>query len=192
MDTLLIVLLSLLIILVIALTGVVIALGIKILKGQNSPASNDHPNNLENLHEDAKALLDDARTKANENELIGHKCVDHPELEAKGLCSITDETYCELCITKEKDIRFARKLINLVLDSEWETAAFFLNEELGAEKLNELYKVKKELWKEQNLPLITQKQYKINIENDQIEAYTMVMGRVDDKALWSEKLSFLD
>ena len=121
----------------------------------------------------------------------GQNCIDHPELPAKGICSISDLPYCELCLAKEGDIKFARKYLDLILDNTWEEVFILNNEELGADKLNRLYALKKQVWKSDDLPIITQKQFKINIENDRIEAYTMVSCRIEDKDSISSKFDFL-
>lgn len=121
----------------------------------------------------------------------GQNCIDHPELPAKGMCNISDQPYCELCLAKEGDIKFARKFLDLILDNTWEEIFILNNEELGADKLNRLFEVKKHVWKLEDLPIITQKQFKINIENDRIEAYTMVSCRMEDKDSISLKFDFL-
>jgi hypothetical protein len=118
-------------------------------------------------------------------------CVDHPELSAKGTCSISEEAYCELCLSKEGEIRLARKNLALYLDFEWEDCHIISDVEAGADTLNHLIKTKKDLWKFSEIPIITQKQFKINIENDKIEAYTVIKSRVKDQALVGSKLSFL-
>lgn len=182
METILFILVILLFILILILLGILIVLVYKLYR--SSSLGTETPEN---------SLLSIAKANAaQEVESIGQKCVDHPELDAKGICSITDEPYCELCITKEKDVKFARKFLNLVLDSEWQTFFFESNKALGADKLNELYKIKKDLWKKQQIPLITQKQFKINIETDEIEAFTLIMARSEDIGQVEAKLDFLN
>lgn len=122
----------------------------------------------------------------------GSFCIDHPELPAKGICSISDEAYCDLCITKEKDIRMARKYLNLFLDNDWLELFMINNNSTGADKLNETMRLKRELWRDSQIPVITQKQFKINIESDEIETYTVIMGRENDQDTIQEKLSFLN
>lgn len=187
MDTLLIILLCILLLLIFLLLIIVSVLAYKLLINSKEKA-NSEPSEL---LAKAKEIISESGGVIDDDSQLGPKCVDHPHLYAKGICSITDEPYCELCITKENDIRFARKHISLVMDSEWETLYFLQNERVGADKLNELLTIKHEKWKHENLPLITQKQYKINIENDHIETYTVVMSRVDDKDIWTKDLNFL-
>lgn len=186
MDTLLIVLLVVLIVLVLIFMGIVIFLLLKLFK--------DPPKGLQGQQSssDINQIIEQAKASVAHIEQAGQKCVDHPENNAKGICSMTDDPYCELCITKEKDVRIARKHLALLLDHEWQSVHFINNEEVGMTKLNELYRVKKDIWQNEDIPLITQRQYKINIENDQVEAYTMVMGRKSDLTRLDDFLNFLD
>lgn len=131
------------------------------------------------------------QAKESKKQLVGSFCVDHPDLAAKGRCAISDELYCELCLTKENDVKIARKFLSLFLDNEWPTHYMINNSEVGADRLNEVMRVKKELWKDKKIPVITQRQFKINIENDKIETFTAVMFRDEDKEQAVLRFGFL-
>ncbi len=118
-------------------------------------------------------------------------CVDHPDLASKGMCAISNKLFCDLCLTKEKDVKIARKFLNLFLDHEWPMQYMMKDSEVGADKLNEVMRVKKELWNSSQIPIITQKQFKINIENDKIEIFTVIMIREKDKAIAEQRFGFL-
>ena len=122
----------------------------------------------------------------------GGFCVDHPDLHSKGMCAISNKLYCELCLTKEKDVKIARKFLNLFLDHKWPVKYMINNSNVGADKLNEVMRVKKELWNSSQIPVITQKQFKINIETDDIETFTVVMIRDKDKVITEQRFGFLD
>ncbi len=132
-----------------------------------------------------------AMAKQNKDMAVSQFCIDHPELYAKGVCSICNEPYCELCITKEMNVKVARKHLDLILDSKWEMVHMLQNEETGPDKLNELFRIKKSLWRESQTPIITHRQFKINIETDQIETYTFVQVREQDLAEIEPQLKFL-
>lgn len=157
-------------------------------KIQSTPADADHPS-YKKMPPEVKENI--KKAKESKSQLVGSFCVDHPDLAAKGRCSISDELYCELCLTKEKDIKLARKFLNLFLDHEWPVFSLINNSEVGANKLNEVMRVKKELWKEKQLPIITQRQFKINIENDKIETFTAIMIRDIDKEIAEQRFGFL-
>ncbi len=153
--------------------------------------NNDSSTALGNIPEELVQEYRDASNRAKDN-LIGYNCIDHPELQAVGRCAISDELYCELCLTKESDVKLARKLMDLWLDNEWETVFIVNNEEAGADQLNLMMKSKKEIWLEYEIPVVTQKQFKINIEEDRSESYTIVMAKKDDSDIVKEKFHFIN
>jgi hypothetical protein len=189
METTLIILVSILSFLILALIIVLFIFLFKFLKLKETQDSDSSKLSVAGITPEVNRELADA--KSIQDSSFGKFCIDHPELPAKGLCSISDKVYCELCLTKEDDIKIARKFLNLYLDNEWESLYFLNNEQTGADKLNEFIRVKKQIWNEEKLPVITQKQFKINIEDDQIEAFTMVMVRSTDKEYLSKRLEFL-
>ena len=65
------------------------------------------------------------------------------------------------------------------------------NEKVGADTLNQLVKHKKQLWASNEVPIVTQMQFKINIEEDRSEAYTIVMAKTSDKDFVKSELSFI-
>lgn len=144
----------------------------------------------ERMPEEVKAKVAHAQTISKS--LEGRFCVDHPEMPAKGICSISGDHFCELCITKERDVRIARKYLHMFLDTDWQQSYFFNDFEMGETKIAELMRVKADLWRDKEIPVIAQKQFKINIENDDIETYTAVMTREEDKSVIDTRLGFLE
>lgn len=190
METALIVVIAILSLLVIGLFIVAFVFFFKYLKLREERIPQAEESKLNKIPKEIQEAIEHAKSiGAN---LVGRHCVDHPELPAKGTCSISNEIYCELCLTKENDVKIARKFLSLLLDNEWDHLYMINNEFSGADKINELMRVKKNLWKEQEIPVITQQQFKINIENDKIEAYTVVMAREQDSELVKKTLNFLE
>lgn len=144
----------------------------------------------EKMPEEIKKTIQQAQEAKVEGTSVGF-CVDHPDLPSKGVCAISNKLYCELCLTKEKDVKIARKFLNLFLDHDWPVQYMVNDTEIGADKLNEVMRVKKELWNSSQLPIITQKQFKINIESDEIEIFTVIMIREKDKAITEQRFGFL-
>ena len=124
--------------------------------------------------------------------LVSQFCVDHPELFAKGVCALSNKSYCELCLTKENDVKVARKYLDMLLDSKWENLHMLNSAKVSADNLNQLFKTKKELWDLEELPIIVHREFKINIENDQVETYVFVKVREQDIETVTPKLSFLN
>lgn len=196
METALIIVIAILAILVLGLFALTVILILKFLKLKEA-ANNSEPKTLDQnieskqIPDEIKKAIDHAKSLGQQN-LVGQACVDHPELPAKGQCAISGQIYCELCLTKENDVKVARKYLNILLDSTWENIFMLHNERVGADKINELMRIKRTMWEEQELPLITQKQFKINIEIDKIEDYTAVMAREQDSERVKRMLDFLE
>jgi hypothetical protein len=130
--------------------------------------------------------------KTEDAQLIKHKCVDHPDREVKGKCLISGDYFCEECITVYKDMKFGKKYIELFLASEWVEVVTIPNDDHQADVTERINKMKMEFWKEKKLPLIVQGHYKINIQTDQIESFTVIMSRVKDKELFKKEFSFIN
>lgn len=189
MENTLIVFVGILAVFLVSLLGIIAFFLFKLLKlkKEKSLSEKKTPEEITEVIRAVKELKPNRR----EN-LSSQYCIDHPELYAKDFCAISYEPYCELCLTKERDIKISRKFLDLFLDSAWENSFIFNNEDKGADKLNELMGIKKRLWSESETPIIAQKQFKINIENDQVESYTFVKTRVSDHELIVKKLDFLN
>ena len=118
-------------------------------------------------------------------------CVDHPDAPALKKCAITDQSYCEHCITRQLDVWVAKKYLDVLLDSEWEEM-FMLPDTKGHHDVKtRLKKIKTELWETKGIPLLIQGHYKINVEDDKIESYTVIKARTEDLKLLRKELSFL-
>lgn len=176
METLLLVIIILLCCILVLLVGVIGLFLYKIYAQKQKMISTE--DQIKNQPD--KEIIDNLM-QGDFTPLSTQNCVDHPDLPAVGVCCISDDPYCELCLAKENDLKFARKFLGLVLDNEWEDIIVLRNEVIGKKGLQNFYHRKKEIWKETAKPIIAQRQFKINIENDQIEAYTMVKCRPEDK-----------
>lgn len=194
MEKLLFIIVIILAVILVLLLGAIVYFLFRYLKikeansEEGTALDKDHPS-FKKIPKEVKENIQSA--KESKKQLVGSFCVDHPDLAAKGRCSISDDLYCELCLTKEKDVKIARKYLSLFLDHDWPTVYMLNNEKVGADKLNELMRVKKELWKEKEVPVITQRQFKINIENDEIETFTVVMIREIDQEVAKLRFGFL-
>lgn len=118
-------------------------------------------------------------------------CVDHPDEFANGKCAISGESYCAHCLTKQGDVRISRKYLDLYLDNEWEEVKMIPNNEDNKDIKTRILKMKNEMWESESLPVIIQEHYKINVEQDEIEEYTVVLARVEDKDYVTKELSFI-
>lgn len=192
METLLLVVIFLLIILVIFSFIIFSMLLFKNLKRMEAIKPEKDAQLLDKgLHQGAREKVLKAQEEQEAIELNTQYCVDHSELIAKGICSLSGNAYCELCITKHDGIKVARKYLGLLVDSKWKQLGIYHFKSFGADKYNELMTIKKEIWQGQNLPIIAQRQFKINVEEDKVEEYISVQVRVEDEEVLSSKLSLL-
>lgn len=119
-------------------------------------------------------------------------CVDHPDEFSNGKCAISGEPYCAHCLTKQGDVRISRKYLDLYLDNEWDQVKMIPNNDNNKDLKKRIMKIKKELWDSKSLPIIVQEHFKINVEDDEIEEFTVILSRVEDKAYISKELSFIN
>jgi uncharacterized protein YfeS len=124
-------------------------------------------------------------------ESLASVCVDHPDVPALKKCAISDQSYCELCITRQLDVWVAKKYLDVLLDSEWEEIYMLPDTKGHHDVKSRLQKVKSELWQNNGIPVLIQGHYKINVEDDKIESYTVIKARVEDLRLLKRELSFL-
>jgi uncharacterized protein YneF (UPF0154 family) len=205
MDNLLVILVIVLLISVIILIGVLAYFGNRFLKmkelEKNNPAVNNQTlekTKSEDIQIDSPKthkeitpeLLTALRSGKKEN-VHALYCSDHPEEVSNGKCAISADSYCAHCLTKQGDIRIARKYLDLYLDNEWEEIYMTPSDDKNTELKDRLFKVKKELWDEKSLPVIIQGHYKINIQEDEIEEFIVVLTRNEDKEYIKKELSFL-
>lgn len=119
-------------------------------------------------------------------------CIDHPDAPALKKCSLSDQSYCESCITRQLDVWVAKKYLDVLLDSEWEELFMLPDTKSHHDVKVRLKKVKAELWEKRGIPVLVQGHYKINVEEDEIESYTVIKARAQDLEFIKKELSFLD
>ncbi|MBC77937.1 MAG: hypothetical protein CME64_18165 [Halobacteriovoraceae bacterium] len=187
-------LLTLVIVLLLALIGVIGLLVwtghryLKLQEQKNEPKKDaQEPEVLQTRPKAPSDVLKSIRTQLK----TGLYCVDHEDQVATGHCAISGEAYCEHCLTKQKDIKVAKKFLDLYLDSEWVEVAMMANAEVSQDAVDRLVKVKRCLWEENSLPMIVQGHYKINVQNDEIEAFTVIIARKEDCDYIQKELSFM-
>lgn len=204
MENLLIILVISLLVAVIILIAVLSYFGNRFLKlkEKNLKEKSDQPeDNLEktiSLLREKQPIDPEVLKSLRSSQKIKQKkiessvfCKDHPDEYSNGKCSISGDSYCEICLTKQDDIKIARKYLDLYLDHKWQELFMVPSGKENKDLMERIYNVKMDLWKTQSLPVIVQGHFKINIHDDQIEEYIVVLAREEDQALVREKLSFI-
>ena len=166
------------------------------LKKQSSPDAGESPSSQENSSTSSSVLPApsagaDILKAIKSRQKQSLYCLDHPDMMAVGQCAISGDSYCEHCLTKQKEVRLAKKYLDYYLDSEWVEVAMVSNQEISQDCAERIIKVKNFLWQEKSLGMIVQGHYKINVQNDEIEAYTVIIAKKDDSDYIRKELSFI-
>lgn len=136
-------------------------------------------------------LLNSLRASKKETQAAPLYCVDHPDELNKGRCAISGDLYCEHCLTKQGDVIMAKKYLNLYLDNDWVEVIMIANNKKNMDVKERIMKMKRSFWQDKDLPLIVQGHYKINIQDDEIEEYTVLFARKEDEDFVKKELSFI-
>ncbi len=192
MNTMIISLLIVLILLLFILIVVLAILGnrfLKIKESQVNISQNTDSSKVDSQTDKQKTkvekrkvspeILEALRSKGvDKSQINSVYCNDHPDVYSNGKCSISLEPLCEQCLSKQGEILVGRKYLDLFLESEWEEL-FMIKQDKDVK--DRFLKTKKELWENDQLPVIIQGHYKINVQDDNIEEYIVVLARPEDK-----------
>jgi len=212
METTLFILVSILIVFIVILIITLGVVGFKFLKlkekelasAQNSSRlksvetlSHDSIENPETKKEDSfkiqrSAVSQDLLKALKTRQSGGHFCLDHPEEYSLGLCAISGEPYCEKCLSVQSDIKVAKKYLDIYLDNKWVEVLMMPNSSISPAMIERLVNVKEELWDKESLPLIVQGHHKINVDTDEIEIYTVIFARDEDRDYIKGEISFVN
>jgi hypothetical protein len=132
----------------------------------------------------------------NHSEVIEQKnssafCFDHHEELAHGRCAISGEFYCERCLSRQEEVTVAKKYLDEYLDYEWVELVILSNEE-NQGSISQINDLKKKIWEEQKQPIIVQGHFKINVQTDKIELFTVVLSRLEDQDRIKQQLSRIE
>lgn len=204
MEKLLLILVTALLAALLTAIGILLWLGHRFLRlqeEQRSKKSQDIPQDTsENQFQGDKSDVEvkpkragaDILKALRSNQGAGLYCSDHPDMMAVGQCAISGESFCEHCLTNHQDIRLAKKYLDLYLEGDWQEVVMLHNQDISQDAAERIVKVKSGLWRKEGLPIIVQGHYKINVQNDEIEAYTVVIARKDDVDHVRKELSFIN
>lgn len=187
-NSLVLILLITLIILILIFIIVLSVIGIKFLRKNESELKTTKTSQKIKGVKHNNDLLKALRSKRNEADLF---CIDHPKTHSEGVCAISGEYYCELCLVKQDDIKIAKKYADIYLENNWSQVLMLPNIGISGEVIEKIVETKMNLWKHNSMPMIVQGHYKINVDTDEIEAFTVVMSRVEDFDQIKKQLDFI-
>jgi hypothetical protein len=111
---------------------------------------------------------------------IGDYCVDHSTEISIGNCAISSNAYCKHCLKSFQSIRVGKKYLNMYLAHEWKDFLILEKKNSYEEVPTYLLDIKNEIWQSEEIPVIVQNHYKINIQDDSIESFTVFQCRDED------------
>lgn len=124
------------------------------------------------------------KNKSQESDLtdnIESHCYKHVDKLPDGQCAICNQYFCSDCLKQHENLSFCIEHYQIFLSNKWEVANTIKTTPEQPNLGVNLFKQKKLLWQKHSIPSYTVTYYKINIENDAIESYVKLYGRVQDK-----------
>jgi hypothetical protein len=125
-----------------------------------------HPAILERLKEAE-------RLKPRRAELF---CPNHTEEPGEVTCAICDRLFCKACIKPFKTMHFCKEHLPLVMRHDWDEVLTVKTSTADPEQGVRLFDVKKDLFKERDIPTYIETHYKINVDQDFIETYLVLFA----------------
>ena len=197
MSNFLIAIFAIMITLIALLIGYMIYFGQRFLKLQEKKMNQEKTENAQlTIEELVKAgrispeLANLAEREKAQQSLLAKVCQDHPDTPAYKKCSISGEYLCEKCVTSHDNIWVGKKYVDILLDGNWQELLMIPDRDENEGQLTKILDKKNKLWQSESVPVIVQGHYKINVESDDIESYTVVMVRPEDKERLKSELSF--
>lgn len=114
------------------------------------------------------------------NNLSGDYCIDHPSEVSIGNCAISGNAYCNHCLKTFQNVKVGKKFLNMYLASDWIDFLIIPKKDIYEDVDINLLELKRQLWEQNQLPVIVQNHHKINIDDDKIESFTVFKGRKAD------------
>jgi len=192
MDNLVLILLITVIVLLVMFIGLLAFFGHRFLKLKEQNKVEEKPvvNLNDASHEKKESISPKLLSALRSNDKTEFQssvyCVDHPDVFSHGKCAISYDALCENCLTKQENILIGRKYLDLFLDNDWVELQMVKDEkELRRSYIN----IKKRLWEQEDLPVIVQGHFKINIQDDKVEQYIVILSRQEDIARVRDEFS---
>lgn len=194
-----------LLLIIIALFLLVIIIGFlsiliyKLLKQQTNPL---HSQQLQNHNEPDlpdtiksqihpginERLLELKKIKPKRSDLF---CPNHSEEPGEASCAICDRLFCKACIKPFKTMHFCKEHLPLIMRHDWEEVLTVKTSTTDPEKGVKLFDVKKNLFRDEDIPTYIETHYKINVDQDYIETYLVLFAIKEKISSIKEKVEGL-
>ena len=107
-------------------------------------------------------------------------CPIHPDEPGETSCAICDKIFCSSCIRPFKSFHACKEHLPLLMHNEWEEVLTLKTSTTDPERGVKLYDFKKELFENEHIPTYIETHYKINVDQDYIETYLVLIGVTKD------------
>lgn len=143
---------------ILVLLGIVIFLGFWLYKQKDTSAPEQIDG--ENASDSQKSIAPPELT-----------CQNHEKENAKGLCAICGESFCEKCLFSDDVLSFCRDHFQIYLQSKWKEIETVMTTPDDSHASMYIHDFKQAIWKTESIPTYIMTHYKINVENDLIESH---------------------
>lgn len=107
-------------------------------------------------------------------------CPNHPSEPGETVCAICDLHFCHACVKPFKSMYLCKEHFPMVMASEWGEVITVKASSADPEKGVKLYDLKKELFRDCDVPAYVETHYKINVDQDAIETYLVLFAKNED------------
>lgn len=130
--------------------------------------------------------------KAKAPSLESTRCKWHKKEQAVGICAICESGCCEVCLKDWDGLYFCPEHFKTYANHKWTSITNVKTTPDNSDKATAIYKFKKSLWVEEQIPTFIVTHYRINVEEDYIESYVMLHVREEDCDPLKERLVSLE
>lgn len=179
-ENIILILVTALVLVVFLLVGVILFLFRALMKEKDMTQDQEHstePSRATANQSKSELLRQSPLNQSGPSEDQITYCANHPNDNAKGLCSICQECFCEECIKEHDGLSFCGPHFRLYINEDWVELETIKTTPETPESAFPIYDFKKELWEKEGLPAIVSTHYKINIQTDTIESFVKLLVR---------------
>ncbi|OUR93011.1 hypothetical protein A9Q84_21140 [Halobacteriovorax marinus] len=101
-------------------------------------------------------------------------CVTHDDKPSVGICAICEDEYCVECLKQIDSVNLCPEHFNTFANNTWKSITNQRTTPNSPEDGIYIYKFKRQLWNDRNIPTYIVNEYKIEVENDFIETYVQL------------------
>jgi hypothetical protein len=118
-------------------------------------------------------------------------CVNHEAEFSDGVCAVSGYQYCKHCLKSLDSMRIGKDYLDVYLDNVWEEILIIQKKNIKDNHSDAIISYKKRLWNEEQVPVIVQDHFKINVISDTIESFTVLLSRAEDSSKLKENFSLI-